>query len=265
MKSRVILPLLSLAALLAPSPALAWGKTGHRVAAAIAEDTVSGATRAHIRTILGTETLEEASTWPDEMRSSPDPFWATATPWHYVTVEGAHYDHAPAEGDAVTALDRFRAILRDPASSLEQKQLALRFIVHIVADLHQPLHTGNGTDRGGNDVKVAWFGQPTNLHTVWDSKLVDEEQLAFSEMADRLQRRMTPQQVIAWWNSDPMVWIGESTAIRDTIYPAEPSLSYDYIYRHTPVVKQRLAQAGIRLAAYLDGVFSAQGTTTAGE
>ena len=106
------------AASLVPSPALAWGKTGHRVVAAIADTQLSGLARAHVREILGgAESLDEAANWPDEMRSAPGAFWQkTATPWHYVTLNGIVYDHAPAEGDALQALTHFRAVLQDPES-----------------------------------------------------------------------------------------------------------------------------------------------------
>ena len=94
--------------LLIPAPALAWGKTGHRAAAAIADKHLSGLARAHVREILGTESLDEAGTWPDEMKSDPSEFWKkTASPWHYVTVGGFVYDAAPPEGDAIEALERF--------------------------------------------------------------------------------------------------------------------------------------------------------------
>src|SRR6476646_3240040 len=173
------------AAALFPSPALAWGKTGHRFVAAIADPQLSGLAKAHIREILGgAESLDEAANWPDEMRSAPEVFWQkTATPWPYVQLNGITYDHAPPEGDALQALRHFRSVLRDPGSSLADQQLALRFIVHLVGDLHQPLHVGKCCDRGGNDVKVKWFGKDTNLHAVWDSMLVDDEQLSFTELA----------------------------------------------------------------------------------
>lgn len=248
--------LLCLALLSLPAPALAWGQTGHRVTGAIAEAHLSGLARAKIQQILGHETLVEASTWPDEMRSDPAAFWQkTATPWHYVTVPpGQTHAHvgAPPEGDAASALKRFAATLRDPKASLEDKRLALRFIVHVVGDLHQPLHAGKPGDRGGNDVKVSFFGDETNLHSVWDSGLIDRRQLSFSEYAAFLARRIAPGDVVAWWNSDPNVWIGESTKLRDTIYPAEPKLGWDYAYQHTNQVDERLSMAGVRIAAYLN-------------
>lgn len=254
-----------------PSPALAWGKTGHRVIAAIANQQLSGLARAHVREILGRgEGLDEAATWPDDMRADPSPFWQkTASPWHYVTVNGTTYDHAPAEGDAIEALGRFSKTLRDPRASLADKQLALRFIVHLVGDLHQPFHAGKCCDKGGNDVRVTWFGRPTSLHAVWDSAIVDEEQLSFSELAEKLERHISDREVIQWWDVNPGDWINESAKLRDPLYPPEtsavsadakgseiPNLSYSYVFRFTPLVEQRLSQAGVRLAAYLNAIFA---------
>src|SRR6476659_9058510 len=262
------------AAFLLPSPALAWGKTGHRVVAAIADTQLSGLARAHINEILGgAESLDEAANWPDEMRSAPGAFWQkSATPWHYVTLHGIIYDHAPPEGDALEALSHFRSVLQDPNASLADKQLALRFVVHLVGDLHQPLHVGKCCDKGGNDVKVSWFGKPTNLHAVWDSQLVDEEQLSFTELAAKLERHISNRQLIDWWDINPRDWISESAEIRDGLYPPPalpkkgqklkkgqvllPDLSYSYVYKFTPVMERRLSQGGVRLAAYLNAIFA---------
>jgi nuclease S1 len=262
------------AALLIPAPSFAWGKTGHRVVAAIADTQLSGLARAQIAQILGPgESLADVANWPDEMRSDPTPFWQKTTPpWHYVTLNGFSYDHAPPEGDALAALAHFRATLQERNASLADKQLALRFIVHLVGDLHQPLHVGKCCDRGGNEIKVSWFGKPTNLHSVWDSALVEDEQLSFTELADKLERHLTDQQRIGWWDVNPRDWISESGQIRDTLYPppakaaakakdkkakqALPALSYAYVYKFTPLMEQRLSQAGVRLAAYLNDIYS---------
>jgi hypothetical protein len=266
-----------------PSPVFAWGKTGHRVVAAIAGPQLSGLARAHVQEILGGgESLDEAANWPDEMRSDPAPFWQkTATPWHYVTLNGIIYDHAPAEGDALEALNHYRDVLRDPRATLAEKQTALRFIVHLVGDLHQPLHVGKCCDRGGNEVKVKWFGRDLNLHSVWDSALVDEEQLSFTEMAAKLDRHTSPQDVIDWWDINPRDWISESAQIRETIYPSAPTkpakpvkgkkrkgpalpeLSYGYVYKFTPIMERRLQQAGVRLAAYLNDIYASSQTVSA--
>ena len=266
MKARLFVAAAALAYALVPTPAFAWGKTGHRVVAAIADAQLSGLARAHVKEILGqAESLDEAANWPDEMRSFPSPFWQkTSTPWHYVTLNGIIYDHAPPEGDALEALNKYSATLRDPNASLADKQLALRFVVHIVGDLHQPLHVGKCCDRGGNDVKVKWFGRDLNLHSVWDSALVDEQQLSFTEMTAKLQRHTSNADVIAWWDINPRDWMSESAQIRDTIYPRPsndpkkklPELSYSYVFENTPIMERRLKQAGVRLAAYLNALYA---------
>jgi hypothetical protein len=253
--------LLSAALLLAPSVALGWGKTGHRVVGKIAEPYLTPEARRGVTAILGRETMAEASNWPDFMRSGPDEFWTkTSYPWHYVTVPtGRIYAAigAPPEGDAVTGLARFAATVRDPKAKLADKQLALRFIIHIVGDLHQPLHAGNGNDRGGNDVRVTFMGRQTNLHSVWDSGLVDDEQLSYSEMAEWLGSRITPADAKSWAVADPKVWIAESAALRERIYPPEgkTDLSYGYVFQHQREVEDRLTQGGVRLAAYLNQLF----------
>ena len=240
-------------------PALGWGQNGHRVTGAIAEPLLSGKAKAAITALIGNESFAEASTWADEMRSSPEPFWqVTANPWHYVTVPaGKTYQQvgAPPEGDAYTALKEFAVTLKDPAATKEQKQLALRFSIHLIGDLHQPLHVGNGTDRGGNDRKVTFGRDETNLHAVWDGTLIDREQLSFTEKTAFLSRRLTPTLTRTWSNPDPLVWIAESAAMRDTIYPTEDRLSYRYAFNQQEKVDTRLMQAGVRMAAYFNELF----------
>ncbi|MGL6044746.1 MAG: S1/P1 nuclease [Sandaracinobacteroides sp.] len=249
------------------APALGWSQTGHRVTGAIADRHLGPRARAGLQDILGSESLAEASTWPDFMRSSTDNFWQKqAGPWHYVTVpQGKTYAEvgAPPEGDAVTALKRFSATVQNPKAPLAERRLALRFIVHIVGDLSQPLHVGNGTDRGGNDVKVTLFGEPTNLHAVWDGGLIDSENLAYSEWTQWLLAAATPQQLRDWSSADPLQWLADSAALRDRIYPATPELGYAYVFENRERVRQQLTKGGLRLAATLNMLFdaSAAGST----
>jgi hypothetical protein len=266
------------AASLVPAPALAWGKTGHRVVAAIADTQLSGLARAHVKEILGgAESLDEAANWPDEMRSAPGKYWQkTSVPWHFMDFNGVVYDHAPPEGDAFTAINHFAAVLKDPKSSLADKQTALRFVVHLVGDLHQPLHVGRPGDEGGGKIRVTFFGKPTNLHVVWDSGMPDNEQLSFTEFAAKLERHTSSQNVIDWWDVNPRDWVSESAQVRERIYAdlprvktqagkkkkkrkgAEelPDVSYGYVFKFQPVMEQQLQRAGIRLAAYLNAIFA---------
>ncbi len=241
--------------------AFGWGQTGHRVTGAIAQQYLSPLSQAAVSELLGPSSLAQASTYADEMRSNPSEFWQeTASPWHYVTVpEDKVYQQvgAPPQGDAYSALTRFSQTLKDPNASIEDRQLALRFIVHIIGDLHQPLHAGNGEDRGGNDVKVRFFWQNSNLHRVWDSQMLDQRQLSYSEWTRWLTEQITPQNIRDWATTNPDTWIAESTRIRDTIYPEDANeMAYDYLYDHLPTAKRRLQMAGIRIALYLNEVFA---------
>ncbi len=192
------------------------------------------------------------------MRSNPSEFWQkTASPWHYVNVQlGEQYKKAPPEGDAISALDLFSRTLKDPTTTKENKQLALRFIVHIIGDLHQPFHSGTSEDRGGNLIRVKFFGEDSNIHRVWDSGLIDRQQLSYSEWTKRLGRDITADQVRQWSETNPSVWISESAKARGTLYPEEPVISWDYQYTSMPIVKRRLQMGGIRIAAYLNELFS---------
>ena len=266
--TRFMAATLSLAVSLSATSALAWGPIGHRVAGKIAQDALSPQAQAGISALMGVESLAEGSTWPDFMRSNPDEFWRrTASPWHYVTVPpGLSYAQAgaPEEGDAYTALSYFTPRITDPSVPMAQRRLALRFVVHIIADLHQPLHVGNGQDRGGNRVDVLFMDEPTNLHALWDEGLILHEQLSYSEKARWLDRKITPEQRVLWRQTDPQVWIAESLVLRERVYevlgPADrdtmPNLSFNYVYAHKADVDERLSQSGVRIAAYLNEIFA---------
>jgi len=238
---------------------LSWGQIGHRVTGAIAEQYLTPETHRAISQLLINEDLAEASTYADEMRSDPSEFWKkTANPWHYVNVfDGKTYLDVvpPLEGNAATALDMFSKQLKSKQSSFAEKQLALRFIVHIIGDLHQPFHAGNGIDKGGNDVKLKFFWEDSNLHRVWDSGLIDRQNLSYTEWTKILSRKISEQQAKEWMEVDPKVWIAESAKLRVNLYPDNDKLSWDYQYQNLPIVKQRLQMGGVRIAAYLNALF----------
>ena len=241
---------------------LALGQTGHRITGELAERHISAHTKKALKAILGYETLAEASTWADEMRTDPAEFWQkTASPYHYVTVpKGKTYSEvgAPKKGDAVFALNKFSKIVKSKSSSKEEKSLALKFIVHIIGDLHQPLHAGNGEDHGGNWVKLKFYGKDTNLHRIWDTNLIEKRHLSFTEWTNWLDKEISEDDIKKWQTNNPLVWIEESIKIRDVVYPKEESIGYKYLYENMPVIKKRLKQAGIRIAYYLDELFKAE-------
>lgn len=262
-RKRHVASLLALALLASPVPAMAWGAEGHQITGLIAQQHLNESTAQQIHQFMGAETLAQASTWPDEMRSAPSDFWRhRAGHWHYVTVQGADYQpsDAPRDGDAITALAAYTAVLRDGKRDKEEKRVALRFIVHIIGDLHQPLHAGAGgdhNDHGGNDVPVVFLGRSMPLHGVWDYGLIEHRGLSAQAYAATLSSAITPVQLADWSASPPRQWVHESIALRNTIYPSDRRLSESYVQQHQGEVDERLEQAGVRIAAYLNAIFAA--------
>lgn len=248
-----------LALLLLPALAFSWGKTGHRVVGQIAENHLSPKAASMVRELLGADSLAEVSNWADEIRS--DPSWKRADPWHYVNIpDGQTYETMeknPA-GDVIVAMKRFEATLRNPAAPKEERVQALKFLVHMIGDIHQPLHAGKRDDLGGNRVSVHWFRsvEATNLHTVWDDLLIEQEKLSFTEWS-RFLDHPTAAELKEWQAASSTVWMEESYKLRDRCYDFKPELplSYDYVYKSMPIVKQRLLQAGVRLAGTLNAIF----------
>lgn len=249
----------TLVLLLVPALAFSWGKTGHRVVGQIAENHLSPKAAKAVRELLGPDSLAEVSNWADEIRS--DPSWKRADPWHYVNIpDGETYETMsknPA-GDVIVALKKFEATLRNPAAPKEERIQALKFMVHMIGDLHQPLHAGKRDDLGGNRVSVHWFRsvEATNLHTVWDDLLIEQEKLSFTEWT-RFLDHPTAVELKDWQASSYGAWMEESFKLRDRCYDFKPELplSYDYVYKSMPIVKQRLLQAGVRLAGTLNHIF----------
>ncbi|MBC8084371.1 MAG: S1/P1 nuclease, partial [Hymenobacter sp.] len=254
--------------LCAPFSLLAWGVVGHRAVARIAENHLSAAARREVARLLGTETLPLVSTWPDEIRS--DPQYSPTAPWHYVNVAtgldlaaftsqlNATVAPAPAvPANAYAALLQVRQDLKDPQKTAAEKLFALKFLVHLVGDVHQPLHVGHAEDKGGNDIKVTWRGKDeTNLHSIWDSALVEYPGLSYSEMAAAYDRA-TPAQIKQWQRDDVATWLFESYQLCPAVYAAAatPKLDYRFYPAFGPTVEQQILKAGIRLAGVLNDVF----------
>ncbi|MCB9170867.1 MAG: S1/P1 nuclease [Flavobacteriales bacterium] len=250
-------PLFLLLLLLLPSDIYAWGPTGHRVVGAIAEQHLTPKARRAIQQLLGDTSLAMASTWMDEVRS--DHRYDDTHDWHWVTIpDGGTYASSAKNpnGDLIEAIGRMEDILRSDTASVPQRREALKFLVHLIGDLHQPLHVGRGDDKGGNTVQVQWMGHGSNLHRVWDSEMIDQEVLSYTELAAALDH-VGKQRCRAIQMGRPADWAMEDIALRDRIYDlgTDNSIGYGYLYRNWPVVQERLLKAGVRLAGILNAVF----------
>jgi len=245
--------------LLVPALAFSWGKTGHRVVGQIAENHLTPKAAKAVRDLLGPDSLAEVANWADEIRS--DPSMKRYDPWHYVNIpDGQTYEAMeknPA-GDILVALKTFEATLRNAGAPKEERIQALKFMVHMIGDLHQPLHAGKREDLGGNRVTVHWFrnAESTNLHTVWDDLIIEQEKLSFTEWT-RFLDHPSAAEVKEWQATSYTAWMEESYKLRGRCYEFKPELplSYEYVYKSLPIVKQRLLQAGVRLAGALNEIY----------
>ncbi len=242
--------------LFAGCAAFAWGPTGHRAASRIAESYLTPAAARAVAELLTPDSLPEVSTWADEIRS--DPAWKRANPWHYVNIEdGESYETAKKDpgGNIISQLEEVTAVLKDRKARRQDKVVALKFLVHLVEDIHQPLHVGRASDRGGNNIQVTWHGRPSNLHSVWDSEIIDSERLSFTEFASFIDPPARAQ-ISEWQKSDYMDWMRESFELRGRAYDVGTGqLGYAYSYKNLPLVRLRLAQSAVRLAGVLNSIF----------
>jgi hypothetical protein len=241
------------------SGAEAWGPTGHRAVGRVAERHLTPGAKRAVRDLLAPEQLAYVTTWADEIRSEPS--WSKAEAWHWVTVpDGQTYESSAKnpEGDVLEAISRFERVIADRERPKIERARALKWLSHLIGDVHQPLHVGRGDDHGGNDVLVLWFNEPRNLHAVWDSGLIETTGLSFSELAE-LVDHPTPAEVAEWQAASPSAWAAESQELRNGCYElGDHKLSFQYFHDHWPTVQRRLLQAGVRLAGELNRLLSAR-------
>jgi hypothetical protein len=254
--------LLLAAVIYIPMQSMAWGTIGHRVCGQIADSYVNAKARKAIQAILGDESIAITSNWADFIKS--DPAYSYLYNWHFINLEKAYtypelqaYLKADTITDAYTKVNFLTAELKKKNTTKANKLLYLRMLIHIVEDLHQPLHTGHLSDKGGNDVKVQWFGKDSNLHSVWDSQLIDFQQLSYTEYATMINHTTLAQRTKL--QAAPLSeWIFESDQIADKLYndvkPGE-NLSYKYNFKYIGLLNDQMVKAGVRLAGLLNQIF----------
>jgi len=236
---------------------LRWGQIGHYVTGQIAENHISEKTAAEIERVIGRETLASASVWMDDIRSDSD-YDHTST-WHWVTIpDGMTYGESEKnpDGDIVWALETLIADLKEGGLSAKEEYDKLKMVIHMVGDIHQPLHVGTGDDRGGNDVRVHWMGNNSNLHRVWDSDMINSRQMSYTEMAMNLDV-VDSDQVEEWQQATVRDWAHESMTYRDDVYdlPDNNRIGFEYRFQNYHIVEKRLVQAGVRLAGVLNDIY----------
>ena len=240
-----------------------WGQTGHRVVGEIADGYLSSKAKKAIAEILGTESIAISSNWADFIKS--DSTYNYLSPWHYINVkqglsqaEFNTFLQNDTITDAYTKLNFLIAELKNKQSAAEKKQMYLRLLIHIVGDIHQPLHVGRLEDLGGNRIRVLWFGDSTNLHSVWDEKLIGSQNLSYTEYAKAINHATKAQR--QQWQAQPMKeWFFESYLLAGKIYSGitqpHQRLSFRYNFDYIEMVNGQLLKGGIRLAGLLNSIF----------
>lgn len=252
--------------LLLTASALGWGREGHQIVGSIAEANLNDKAKAAVKDLLGDKSLADVSTWADEIRGDPDYRWAK--PLHYVNLPiGASEfnleQDCPEKGCVVSAILDYSEKLSRGNTSREKKIEALKFLVHFVGDVHQPLHVSYAEDKGGNDIHVRFFNQSTNLHTVWDTMIIRRRSNKWTDLAATLKDGITSQQKADWGVVDPIAWANESYKLAvSNAYDVPPDGTLDNAYynKNVKIVEEQLSKGGIRLAALLNEIFSKDST-----
>ena len=262
--------LTAILATLCAATSFGWGQKGHDITAAIAEAHLTPQARAMVDDLLDGKSIIYWASWLDNASNTPQ-YRYTKT-WHYKNInEGVPYEEMALNpsGDAVRAIRTQYDALLDSTLSRDEHVLALKILVHVVGDLHQPMHLGHATDLGGNTVKIKYFDRDTNLHSIWDSALLDSaRKWSYTEWVDQIDRlgddRVT---AIVFPEGSPIVgaytpiiidtWAKETCAIAGDVYkrmPDKSKVSYDEIAWSSPIIEQQLLAGGLRLAFLLNSL-----------
>jgi hypothetical protein len=240
-----------------------WGPTGHRIVGQIADSYLSNKARKAIREILGDESIAITSNWADFIKS--DSTFNYLGPWHYLNVKQGLSQtefntllQKDTAVDAYTKLNFLIAELKNKQLPLETKKMYLRLLIHICGDIHQPLHVGQFEDRGGNSIRLQWFGEPTNLHSLWDEKLIEFQKLSYTEYVKDINHTTRAQRL--QWQQQPMnEWFFESYQLAGKVYNSvsgnEPKLSFRYNFDYIDMLNTQLVKGGVRLAGLLNSIF----------
>jgi len=240
-----------------------WGTAGHHAIGQIAQNHLSETARTAVMQLFGTATLADVSTYADEIRSQPE--YKYTAPWHYINLEpGYDFERfsdsvkAMPGPNVYTALLNNEQVLKDANKTRDEKIFALKWIVHLVGDLHQPMHVSQAGDKGGNAITVTFGGKPSNLHRLWDSDLLEHQGYNFGELAQRYDRggkgRVRRLQQV-----DVMHWLFESYQISEQLYKdaaKSPVVTEKYYRHHRKIIRKRVFLAGVRLAGVLNDCFA---------
>lgn len=255
-KSIILLLLLSFQISIAND--MIWSKTGHRTTGEVAQQHLSRKAKKAIDNLLDGESLALVSTFGDDIKS--DIKYKEFSAWHYVNFPADKKygdDKVSEHGDLITGIEKCIAIVKDKSNTKEDKAFYLKILVHLVGDLHQPMHAGRKDDKGGNDIQLQWFNKGTNLHRVWDSNMIDDYGMSYTELAESLPR-LTKAEEEFIQKGTIYDWVEESQDIANELYGSVEvgqKLFYSYRYKWWGTVENQLQKGGLRLAKILNEIY----------
>lgn len=235
-----------------------WGPTGHRTIGKIAEKYLTRKAKKKITKLLQGESLAFVSTYADEIKS--DKKYNKFYTWHYVNFPiDSTYEKSVKnpKGDIITGINYCITVLKNKKSSVQDKRFYLKMLVHLIGDLHQPLHIGRAEDKGGNTIQVRWFNKGSNLHRVWDEDMIEQWNMSYVELANN-ERKLTKKQIVLIKKGTVLDWMYDTRKLTKKVYKSVKvgeKLRYRYSYIYFPIVRQQLQKGGIRLAKLLNDIF----------
>lgn len=249
---------ISSALLLTTLQAFAWGPEGHMIVAEIAERRLTPAAQAAVAKLLPNQRLADVSNWADKVKGTPE--FSHTKPWHFVDIpDGQTYESIQHDtaGDVITAINQMIATLQNSSASLTDRQNALKFIVHFMGDIHQPLHVGRPSDRGGNSISVSFQSWTMSLHQLWDSGMITKQNMEYDQYATHLDHNLS--QTADTGITVPFKDIvNENMAARPKIYDFNPiaagpvTIGPGYMQENLALMNDRMLQGGLRLASLLN-------------
>jgi hypothetical protein len=253
MKKHILFPTLFILSLLLPTKTLAWGKNGHALVAEVAFNYLDKNTKAIVLGYLDGMTIEDAANWMDNIKD--DHSYDYMKPYHYTNIDKGEEVIERSGSNIIFILNQtIKELQNNKNLTNEEIKTKILIVFHLVGDLHQPLHVGYGSDKGGNTVQINYKGQGTNLHSFWDSGIIYDRKIALKDCLGANQ--FSPKEINKLQTIDVIAWSKESRNLLDTIYNTEGAKIKDaYVTSSAITIQSQIHKAGIRLAAILNSAF----------
>ncbi len=243
-----------------PLTAAAWGASGHRIIGEVAESKLTSKTKKKVEALFGNSSLAMMSNWGDFVRS--DSAYSEATDWHYTNLDSGltrvAFDTLAVKQDAGENIYRVITLTAHLKQHPNDTN-SLKMLVHLVEDMHCPMHLGRAGDLGGNRIRIRWLGRSISLHSLWDDPFVDFQKLSYTEFATHL-KRVRPLKKVVFKGDEATIldWAWETYQTTGIVYASQPDTGkpYGYNFKYVSLLEKRLVTAAEHLAAILNYIYN---------